>query len=311
MEAIDKLLNSQNVSIRYRALTELLNENESNPDVKKLLNEIPNSLPVKTLLNKMHPDGYWLQKNPRTGEILGDGVEYGSYATTHFVLSYLMELGLTKNHPLVRKASERYLNLQAEDGDWWLHMSCLHGFNIRTFVRLGYKDDPRIWKSVELMLNTNRKDCGYLCDMHEKKRKNKKSCYRGSLKMLLAFSELPEVWEHKRVKELIEYFMNRKGIFNSKLNKYVNKDVERISFPFTWGANNWEMLLALSKMGYGNDPCLNEAWELLESRKQDEGLYYLDYTPGQSPLKVGAKGLPNEWITFYILLAKMFRDAEK
>ncbi len=307
METLNKLLASESPSIRYRTLTELLDKDKSDAEVKELLESIANSLPVKSIFEKMHPEGYWLQKNPRTGEIAGEGVEYGAFATTHYVLSYLMELGLTKEHPIVARATERYLNLQKEDGDWWNHMSCLTGLNIRTFIRLGYKDDRRVKKSIELMLNTARKDNGYLCDMHENRRKNKKSCYRGALKMLLAFSEIPEVWEQKRCKELVEYFMTRKGIFNSKLNQYVNKDIGCISFPITWRANNWELLLALSKMGLGNDPKLSEAWGLLESRKSEEGFYTLDHTPTQSPFKVGTKGKANEWITFYILLAMKYR----
>jgi hypothetical protein len=92
----------------------------------------------------MHPDGYWLQRNPRTKEYVGDGVVYGSFATTHFCLAYLAELGMDGSHPQVAKAAERYLNLQKPDGDWWDHFSCLIGYNIRTFILLGYREDERV-----------------------------------------------------------------------------------------------------------------------------------------------------------------------
>jgi hypothetical protein len=179
------------------------------PEVIECKRQITESNPVKSLLSKMNPNGYWLQKNPRTGEVLGDGVKYGSFATTHYCVSYLAELGMDRSNPKVAKAAERYLNLQCADGDFYQHFSCLLGLNIRTYTMLGFKDDPRIRKSIDLLLNTERPDGGYLCDMHEGKFKVKavKSCVRGSVKALLAFSYLPEYWRHNRVKELVDYFV--------------------------------------------------------------------------------------------------------
>ena len=36
--------------------------------------------------------------------------------------------------------------------------------------------------------------------------------------------------------------------------------------------------------------------------------YPLDFTPAQSPWKVGKKGEANAWVTFYVLLALKCRD---
>jgi hypothetical protein len=301
------LLESKNPSVKYRTLTELMDYSESDHDVIETKKQIAHSKPVENLFDKMHPDGYWLQKNPRTKKVVGDGVEYGSFATTHFVLSYLAELGLTRENPLIEKVAERYLSLQADDGDWWLHMSCLIGYNIHTFIKLGYKNDERVKRATDYLLNKNLPDGGYLCSMHEKKYKTKmpKSCIRGSAKALLAFSFIPELYDHPRVKLLIDYFLNRNGIYKTKdLTSFANKDMYRFTYPITWGTNSWEILLALSKMGYGKDERLNSAWEFIESKKTENGKYRLDYSPGQSPWKVGKKGEENKWLTFYILLAK-------
>lgn len=299
------LLNPDDPSLQFRVMTELLDISETEKEITAIKKQISGSKPVQKIFGKIHPDGYWLQKNPRTKKIVGDGVEYGSFATTHFCLSYLSELGLTKEHPLIEKASERYLNLMNDDGDWWEHMSCLLGYNIRTFVKLGYKNDKRLQKAIQLLLNTNRPDGGYLCDMHEKygKRKKKKSCIRGSAKALLALSDFPEHWNHPRCKELIQYFLNRNGIYNSQKTEFANKDMLPFSFPMTWGTNSWEILFALSKMGLGNDERLANAWDFIKSKQNKEGKYLLDYTPTQSPWKVGKKGEPNKWVTFYVLLA--------
>ncbi|MEI6090997.1 MAG: hypothetical protein WCR42_11130 [bacterium] len=306
---INWLMEAESPSLKYRVMTELLDIPVTDSEVLKTQNEIFGSKEVVKILSKMHPDGYWLQLNPRTKEYIGDGVVYANFATTHFCLSYLSELGLTKENELVAKAAERYLNLQKEDGDWWMHLSCLYGYNIRTFIKLGYRNDERIQKSINLMLETNRADNGYLCDMHEKKSKKKKSCIRGAVKVLLAFSELPEYWDHHRCKALVDYFLERDGIYRSKdKSRYVNNDIGANSFPIGWQTNLWEILYGLSKMGYGKDARLNRAWDLLDSKLDADGRIKLEWTHAQSLWKIGKKDEYNEWLTFYVLLAKKYRD---
>lgn len=305
------LLEAGPAALSYRVLTELLGRPETDAEAVTAKAGIAGSEPVQELLSAMHPEGYWLQRNYRTKALVGAGVEYDSFATTHFVLSYLSELGMDRSHPQVAMAAERYLSLQKPDGDWWMGMSCHQGYNLRTFLRLGYRQDPRVQRTLDLLLETQRPDGGYLCDMHEGKYKTRpvKSCYRGAVKVLLAFSELPEVWQEPRCRELVAYFMRRGGIFRSTAPGIpVNKDMERISFPITWRANSFEVLYALSKMGLGQDERLAAAWQRLESRAGPDGSFPLDWTPAQSPWKVGRRGEPNPWVTFYICCARKMRD---
>jgi hypothetical protein len=311
-ELIQWLLQDDEPSLKLRTLTELLDADGDIPEVIQAKSAIPGSTPVQDVLSKMHPDGYWLQRNPRTKVNIGDDVLYGSFGTTHFCLAYLSELGLERSHPEVRKAAERYLNLQKPDGDWLNHYSCLLGYNIRTFTLLGYRDDVRLKRSIELMLHTVREDGGYLCDWHEGKYKTRqvKSCIRGSVKCLMALAELPEYWHHPRCTQLVDYFLHRGGVYRSNQpGVLVNKDMERFSFPIIWRANLWEVLYALSKMGYGNDDRLQPAWNALDSRADHAGRYHLDWTPTECPWKVGRRGEVNKWITFYVLLAEKYKTS--
>jgi hypothetical protein len=308
-EIINWLIEDNNLSIKYRTLTELLDESLKNNKIIELKKNISESKQVKFILEKMEPEGYWLQTNPRTKITVGDDVEYGSFATTHFCLSYLSELGLDKSHPLIAKASERYLDLIKPDGDFWNHFSCLYSYNIRTFIKLGYRKDKRLNKTINLLLTTERLDGGYLCEMHEKRRKNAKSCIRGAVKALLAFSEMPEYWSHKRCNDLIDYFLNRNCIFQMNNKKQpICKDVITTTYPITWKASITEILYALSKMGYGKNKALKKAWEVLKTKVNKKGQYILDWSPTQSLLKSGTRGEPNKWITLYALLAKKYAE---
>jgi hypothetical protein len=306
-ELLTWLTDEDDPSLHFRMLTELMNYPLDNKEVISTRAMIENSVQVQNIFNSMHPDGYWLQENPRSKKLVGDDVEYGSFATTHFCLSYLSELGLNKDNPKVAKAAERYLALQKSDGDWWNHYSCLFAYNIRTFIKLGYRDDCRLQKSVELLLNTSRPDGGYLCPMHENKSQSRASCIRGANKALMAFAEMPEYWQHPRCLQLVSYFLKRDAIFNNEHRKLVNRDMELVSFPIVWRNNAWEILWALSKMGYGKHPALANAWKYLGTQKNTSGQYLLVWTPSQSPWKVGKRGQPNKWITFYVLLAEKFR----
>jgi hypothetical protein len=295
-------------SLRLRVLVELLGRGADDPEVLQAQQAIPGSPAVRGLLESMHPEGYWTQKHVQTGVVSGAGVEYGSFATTHFCLAYLAELGLDRSQPQVALAAERYLGLQQPDGDWWQHLSCLQGYNLRTFIRLGYRRDPRLQRTVDLLLNTRRRDGGCLCDLHELKRPRSKSCVRGSAKVLLALAELPETWDHPRCRELVDYFLRRGGVFRSKYpSEVVNDDMGRLSFPLTWRTNAWEIVLGLSRMGCGEDERLKAAWELVEGQADPDGRYRLDWTPAQCPWKVGRRGEPNPWVTFYVLLAEKWR----
>ena len=302
------LLEPDDPSVRYRTLAELMDK-KGTTEAVEARGAIPGSEPAKKLMDAMHPDGYWLQKNYK-GEILGQGVEYGSFATTHFCLSYCAELGLDRSTPFVEKAADRYLGLQKEDGDWWEHLSCLFCYNIRTFVMLGYRDDERVQKAIDLMLRTDRPDGGFLCDLHEKnKGRPSKSCVRGAVKALLAFSEIPEYRNHERCLRLVDYFLGRNGIYKrGDHERFVNKDMLSDSYPIIWRTNTREILYALSKLGYGRDERLADAWEVMENRKDASGRYRLSWTPAQCPWKVGKTGEPNKWITLYCMLAEKYRD---
>jgi len=308
---VDWLLEESDPSVRYRTLTELLHKPSDGVQVQAARKAIMDGQQAQRIFKKMHPDGYWLQKKSSTGQLIGDGVEYGSFATTHFVLSYLAELGFTVQDPRVAKAADRYLNLQQADGDFWMHLSCLYSYNIRTFIMLGLRDDARVQRAVDMMLATAREDGGYLCDLHEGKYKTRdvKSCIRGSVKALLAFAELPEYWQHPRCLQLIDYFLQRGGVFKrGKPDQPVNDDIVRTSYPIIWRASITELLYGLAKMGYGNDQRLSPAWDILESKRDTDGRYILDWTTTSALLKAGKRGEPNKWVTLYALLAKQFRD---
>lgn len=313
-EVINWLLEPENLSIRYRTLTEILCRDENDPEVHQVKALIPSSKPVERIFSKMDPKGFWYFVDKRTQRGKGDGTDYWDYTTTHFNLAFLSELGMDKSDPRIAMAADRYLNLQQSDGDYLDHMSCLYAYNLRTLIRMGYQEDDRVQRTIQLLVSSVRHDGGYLCDMHEGKYKTMltKSCVRGSIKALMAFSEIPKLWNTTRCMKLVSYFLDRRGIFNTQQpSEPVTKEITTTIFPFTWRGSLLEVLLGLSIMGHGVSPRLQQAWDLLETKKDDDGLYRLDWAPTKALFKPGKRGFPNKWVTFYSYLALKHKASYK
>ncbi|MBN2048528.1 MAG: hypothetical protein JW750_11855, partial [Anaerolineaceae bacterium] len=61
--------------------------------------------------------------------------------------------------------------------------------------------------------------------------------------------------------------------------------------------------LALSRMGYGRHPALEEGWQALEDHRDESGRYVLDWTMPKCDFKVGKADTANKWVTLYARLA--------
>ncbi len=304
-DVLEWLLEPSNPSIQYRTLIELQGYSQSQSEVQQAYNEILNWTPVRVIKKAMQPEGFW-QVKAENGKIVGKGTEYRTFNTTHWVLAYLAEYGLTRKEEFIELAASRYLDLQKNDGDFWQHLSCLYGLNLHTFAKLGFGSDPRMQKTLELGLSSIRHDNGYLCDLHAgKKRKGRpvKSCYRGTQKVLFGLGEYPSTWNHPSVRMLVDYFLNRHVLFKTtNPDEMVVKNAGALVFPFTYREGLIESLYSLVKMRYANHPKMSKAWELLESKKTPENKFLLDWKPANRYLNPGNIGELNKWITFYAYL---------
>lgn len=300
-KTVELLLKSANPSIVYRVYRDVLHEHP--PETMK--QQILQSRQVQRMLSKMHPDGYWLYRG------LGEGIDYAMSSSTHFVLSYLAELGLDRSDECIDKAVNRYLSLPPKKEKWLTppdhdtHQSCLYAHNLRTFILLGYKDDERIRVRIRTLLEDVRHDNGYLC-IRPAFGKRTKSCIRGTVKAIMAFAELPEFYSHESCKRTADYFLNRNVYYKLPEKTEKIRGGMATAFPFVINVSLLEPLYALSKMGYGTHTAMQDAWQCLEAYRTENGMYTLDWF-APSFFTPGKKGEPNEWVTLYALLAKKYR----
>jgi hypothetical protein len=63
---------------------------------------------------------------------------------------------------------------------------------------------------------------------------------------------------------------------------------------------------AFCVLGYGNDKKLNSAWDVLYSKRDENGKYILNGTLSKSYFPKEKTGRPSKWVTFYALLAEKY-----
>jgi len=158
-----------------------------------------------------------------------------------------------------------------------------------------------------VLLEECRHDGGYLCQrpsFHE----STKSCVRGTTKALMAYACFPDLWHETSCRNLVDYFLNRGMIYRSDSpGTLIRDEMVLLNFPFLISVSMLELLYAMSKMGYGKHPAMDDLWQRLEERRDGEGLYPVDGYPA-CLFTPGPKKKPNKWVTLYAYLSLQQRD---
>ena len=110
----DWLLDKSDPAIRYRTLTELLDEPKNSEVVKTVRSKILQMAEVNQLFDKQYQDGLWLFVNPKTKKVIYDRQHYKNIYYTLATLQYLAEFGLDTSDPRVKTAVENALHFIGE-----------------------------------------------------------------------------------------------------------------------------------------------------------------------------------------------------
>ncbi len=303
-EILEWLLEGDDVSVRYRTLSELLDRGANDRELREAKAAVPDSPAATRLFTPMRPDGSWKYAYAHSG------CRYLFFVMTS--LSWAAELGLDRGDERVSRAVRHMFSMQREDGDFHRHYSCYNGLILRTLNRLGFGRDPHTALLRKLLLASSRHDGGFHCDIRPRRKANvsaHKSCFRGSLEVLLAFAEDQSLRKSEQAKPLVDYFLRRHVFFRTDdLTKPVVKRIIMLSFPFTYMPGLIEPVYALSTMGYGNRKEMKEAWALLASKRDADGRLPLERSVVWPHIRVAPRGRPSKWLTLYACLAEKARD---
>ncbi len=135
------LLEPDQPSIRYFALTELFEEEENDPEVKEAKKAIPEKGWGAEIFARQLHGGFW-ERNDR--------FYVPKYLSSNWMLLILSDLGLTKKDKRIAAACEEWMQKFAKsdggfgmDGIKYSHL-CTTGNTARALIKFGYEDDPRV-----------------------------------------------------------------------------------------------------------------------------------------------------------------------
>src|SRR2546422_10998637 len=150
-KVLDWLLELEQPSVRYLALTQLLGKSETDSDVKHAKARIPSAGWAAEMLARRDPAGWWVRDaHPMSPK----------YVAMNWNLLALSDLGATRATPEVRASCELWMEKSPLNGGGGGGMSNgprhhSHTGNMtRALIRFGYGDDPRVRKAPHVLVLT-------------------------------------------------------------------------------------------------------------------------------------------------------------
>jgi hypothetical protein len=280
---IEWLLEDNNPAIEYRTKIELLNEKTNNA---KVIDWLRKNLPPDWKNTK----GLWL-------------TYYYNAIAESGVNGFEFDL---KNDDIINYFKENPFEY-----------NCQNFMQLRAFIMLGFKNVLKDIGILDMLNDRQLHDGGFLC-LHrlDKYKDMPKSCAKCNNYALLFLSECKKIKIDSLINEnLLKYYWRHKLFYKSTdlssliLNAREGWRTIDTFYPFEVmrvGIQN--IIEAFCVLGYGNDKRLKEAWEIIETKKDKDGKYVLNGTLSKSYLPKEKVGRASKWVTFYVLLAKKYKE---
>jgi len=303
--AIAWLLASENPSIRYLTLTQVLDERPDSPQAAAARKLIPNGPRARSLLSGQEPDG-------------GFGVHaYRKWTGAHWRLVSLAELALPPGDPRVERAIESVLSwvtridvpTPAPGQEVRVHAS-MQGNALAACCRFGLAEDERVRELAAQLISWQWADGGWNCD---KRSRGRHSSFYETLAPLWGVTEYhaatgdgPARHAAERARE---FFLRHRMFRSDHTGEIINPEWLKLHYPLYWHYDVLQGLLILSRLGPLDDPRTGEALDVIERKRLRDGRWrpgnYYWRRPESGPYGTEAvdwgRGGPNEMITLNAL----------
>ena len=312
------LLEEDNPSVRYIALTDICGRPENHPEVRATKNRIMQTGIVPKILAGQDPEGFWV--NPESFYVRT------KYRGTVWQLIILAELKADPQDPRLQKACDfilewsqdrqsggfSYRGTKQNGGQQNGVIPCLTGNMVWSLIRLRRLEDPRVQDGIHWITTYQRYDDGIVkapkgwpyekfeqCWGHH-------TCHLGVVKALKACAEIParsrDIEVQRFIQDGAEHLLKHHLYKRSHdLKKTAKPKWKRLGFPHMWDTDALEMADILLRLGY-RDPRMQEAIDLIQSKQDEKGHWLLEETwNGRFQVNIEHKGKPSKWVTLLAL----------
>jgi len=306
------LLEEKEPSIRYKTLTELLAYPSGSGEVVSAKKAVATCKNVERIFARTDERGVFPHKP-----------EYYGNWTTFTYLTALAELGLTGEDPRIWPIVDWILTPGDDKREYFMQKelapyayildegnlgACRQAAFLSTLIRLGYLDDPRVQRLVEVFVDKCRFDGGYLCCWKKSRHAGQepKSCYIATVPALQLYSVLPMRYRcGPNYDALISYFTSRDMIYSKAEPGRIIADT-RLGL-FDGGTSHISTVAqAMCRLGLGDIPEMRDVWDILKTKPQVGGKYILEAASTKKAILTDKPGLPNKWVTFYMCLFEKY-----
>ena len=317
---LDWLLEPSDIGVRYLALRDLVKT--SGKELNDARKQAHLEGPITQILAKMQKEGFW--EEPGAGY-------YPKYTGTVWSVITLAQLGAVISEDQRIATVCRYVldHTLVKDGLISINgtpsgtIDCLQGNICWALLSLGC-EDTRLDEAFEWMarsvtgegvapmgdktapLRYYASKCGscFACGAN-----NKLPCAWGGVKVMLAFSKLPDNKKtplvNRAIKQGVDFFFSVDPATAAYPTGYSTKPSGnwwKFGFPVFYITDLLQLVEALVGLGYGTDPRLQNALKLIREKQDAQGRWLLEYDyAGKTWLDFGANKQPNKWVTLRAL----------
>ena len=320
-DSLSWLLEPDSPGVRYLALRDLM-EDASEAELSAAREAAHRGGPIAAILDNMSTEGYWAKAGP--GYL-------PKYRSTVWALIMLAQMGaLAEQDERITLACSYLLDhALAAGGQFSISgapsstADCLQGNMCWALTELGY-DDPRLDSAYEWMArsvtgeglapNSERdaprryyaSQCGptFACGSN-----NKLPCAWGAAKVMLAFSVLPKARRTPLIENAIQHGVDflfsvdpAEATYPSGFSDKPSGNWWKFGFPVFYVTDILQIVEALAGLGYGDDPRLANALNLIREKGDEGGRWPMEYSySGKTWVDFGPKKAPNKWVTLRAL----------
>lgn len=305
------LLEEEQPAVRLRALVDLLDRGEGDPEVKESRARLGRIGWAADQLGALGPKGFWERREPRNVAQYVDFLYFPPYLSTNWRALVLADLGLDSTDPRVGKIAERMFEYKlrlSSPFNLYHEEVCISGNMARMLTRFGYGDDARVQRLFDWLVDDQREDGGWNCSQGTP----------GTLDAWEALAAFACVPEEKRSAKMVravergaEFYLERK-LFEEG-TKYA--PWFRLHYPNHYFYDILVGLDVLTSLGYSSDRRLEPALDMLREKRRADGTWVLDrlhpdiragtkiYSDMRKvrPLVIEPEGKPSKWITLKAL----------
>ncbi len=321
---LDWLLEPDDPGVRYLALRDLCHLPPADPLLERARQDAYTQGPISLVLDAMQPDGYW--------ERPGSGYN-PKYFSTVWALILLAQLGASVDHdPRLAQACRYLLENNLNPGGQFSSTSapsgtvdCLQGNLCWALVTLGY-DDPRLEAAYDWMARSVTGEgiapqedrgadsryyaykCGplFACGVNYRQ-----PCAWGAAKVMNALAVCPSAYRSPQVEQALRLGVDfllgtdpATAAYPSGESGKPSRSWWKFGFPVFYVTDILQIAEVLGALGYGKDPRLVNAWQLIVDKQDAHGRWKLEYDyRGKTYGDYGDKNAPSKWVTLRALRA--------